>query len=250
MIACFLEPWSASKNETLVSPRFPARKAMSSSLVAAIQSGINAKDVQALANALADAKKSYAELAKWIALGEEAMAEISPSKAIAVKKVAEKTMAETWTFFFMSRDVFLALPLSEGGIPRHQELRKQGKLFERRVSLEEVFTQRLARTSVVFSHRWFEPTHPDPQNVKLLKAQEFVHARPAVDAVWMDWLSVPQSHGGPPRTEDEEDYFTSTLYNINMLYLGLQVARCSSYSFRFVFVSALSAFSCYLDVFL
>ena len=111
------------------------------------------------------------------------------------------------------------------------------------MSLEEVFTQRLARTSVVFSHRWFEPTHPDPQNVKLLKAQEFVHAQPAVDAVWMDWLSVPQSHGGPPRTEDEEDYFTSTLYNINMLYLGLQVARCSSYSFRFVFVSALPALS-------
>merc|ERR1719284_1255233 len=123
----------------------------------------------------------------------------------------------------MNRDTFLNLPQLEGGVPRHQELRKDGKLFERRVSLEEVFTQRLARTSVVFSHRWFEPTHPDPQNVKLLKAQEFVHAHPAVDAVWMDWLSVPQSHGGPPRTKDEEDYFTSTLYNINMLYLGLQV---------------------------
>ena len=114
-----------------------------------------------------------------------------------------------------------------------------------------MFTQSLARTSVVFSHRWFEPTHPDPENVKLLKAQEFVRAQPAADAVWMDWLSVPQSHGGPPRTDDEEDYFTSTLYN-NMLYLGLQVARCSSYSFRFVFVSVLPAcsLSCYLDVFL
>ena len=33
-------------------------------------------------------------------------------------------------------------------------------------------------------------------------------------------------NGGPPRTKDEADYFTSTLYNINMLYLGLQVARC------------------------
>ena len=68
----------------------------------------------------------------------------------------------------------------------------------------------------------------------------------------MDWLSVPQAHGGPPRTEDEEDYFTSTLYNINMLYFGLQVVRCSSYSFRFVFVSALPALSlsCYLDVLL
>ena len=108
----FLRALVCSKNETAVSPRFPARKAMSSSLVAAIQSGINAKDVQALTNALADAKKSHAELAKWIALGEEAMAEVSPSKAsaaekVGVKKVAEKTMAETWTFFFMSRDVFL-----------------------------------------------------------------------------------------------------------------------------------------------
>merc|ERR1719284_1315142 len=123
----------------------------------------------------------------------------------------------------MNRDTFLNLPKLEGGGQRHQELRKDGKLFERRVSLEEVVTQRLARTSVVFSHRWFEPTHPDPDNVKLLKAREFVHAHPAVDAVWMDWLCVPQSHGGPPRTADEDAYFSSTLYNINMLYLGLQV---------------------------
>ena len=224
---------------------------MPTSLVSDIQSAINAKDFKALANAVAKAKKSAAELAKWIALGEEAMAKVSPSKATAAEKVEVKTMAETWTFFFMSRDVFLALPQSEGGVPRHQELRKQGKLFERRVSLEEVFTQRLARTSVVFSHRWFKPTHPDPQNVKLLKAQEFVHAHPAVDAVWMDWLSVPQSHGGPPRTKDEADYFTSTLYNINMLYLGLQVARCPLCFFRFVVVSALSAVSLfrYLAVF-
>ena len=124
----------------------------------------------------------------------------------------------------MNRDTFLNLHQLEGGVPRHQELRKEGKLFERRVSLEEVVTQRLARTSVVFSHRWFEPTHPDPENVKLLKAQQFVHAQTAVDAVWMDWLCVPQSHGGPPRTADEDAYFSATLYNINMLYFGLQVA--------------------------
>ena len=111
----FLRALVSSKNETPVSPRFPANKAMSSSLVAAIQSGINAKDVQAFSNALADAKKSHAELAKWIALGDKTMAEISQSKATAVKKVAEKSMAETWTFFFVSGDVFLALPVSEGG---------------------------------------------------------------------------------------------------------------------------------------
>ena len=96
-------------------------------------------------------------------------------------------------FFFMNRDTFLNLPDLESGVPWHQELRKEGKFFERRVSLEEVVTQRLARTSVVFSHRWFEPTHPDPENVKLLKAQQFVRAQTAVDAVWVDWLCVPQS---------------------------------------------------------
>ena len=82
----------------MFAPHFPVRKAMSSSLVAAIQSGINAKDFKALANALAEAKKSAAELAKWIALGEEAMAKVSPSETsaaekVGVKKVAEKTMA-------------------------------------------------------------------------------------------------------------------------------------------------------------
>ena len=199
---------------------------MPASLVEKIQNAIATKDVQVLADAVAEAKTAMAELAKWIQKGEGAMAKISPSAATAVKKGEDKKMADEWTFFFMNRDTFLNLPQLEGGVPRHQELRKEGKLFERRVSLEEVVTQRLARTSVVFSHRWFEPTHPDPENAKLLKAQQFVHAHPAVDAVWMDWLCVPQSHGGPPRTADEDAYFSATLHNINMLYLGLQVAPC------------------------
>ena len=146
---------------------------MPASLVAKIQSAIATKDVQVLADAVAEAKKAMAELAKWIQHGEDAMAKISPSTLIAVKKGEDKKMADEWTFFFMNRDTFLNLPQLEGGVPRHQGLRKEGKLFERRVSLEEVVTRRLARTSVVFSHRWFEPTHPDPDNVKLLKAQEF-----------------------------------------------------------------------------
>ena len=132
---------------------------------------------------MAEAKTAMAELAKWIQKGEDAMAKVSPSTVTAVKKVEDKKRANEWTFFFMNRDTFFNLLQLEGGVPRHQELRKEDKLFERRVSLEEVVTQRLARTSVVFSHRWFEPTHPDPENVKLLKAQEFVHAHPAVDAV-------------------------------------------------------------------
>ena len=127
-------------------------------------------------------------------------------------------------FFFMHRSTFLNLPQFEGGVPRHPELRKRCWLVEHQVSLEDAFTLRLARTSVVFSHRWYDPTHPDPENVKLLKAQYFVESNPEVDTVWMDWLCVPQSHGGPPRTEEEDKYFSGTLCNINMLYLGLQVA--------------------------
>ena len=180
--------------------------AMAAPLVAKIQNAIATEDVQVLADAVAEAKTAMAELANWIQKGEDAMAKISPMTVTAVKKREDKKMANEWTFFFMNRDTFLNLPQLEGGVPRHQELRKEGKLFECWVSLEEVVTQRLARTSVVFSHRWFEPTHPDPENVKLLMAQEFVHAHPAVDAVWMDWLCVPQSHGGPPRTAEEDAY--------------------------------------------
>ena len=39
----------------------------------------------------------------------------------------------------------------------------------------------------------------------------------------MDWLCMPQKQGGPPRTGEEEVYFSATLHNVNMLYVGLQV---------------------------
>ena len=123
----------------------------------------------------------------------------------------------------MPRAHFLNLSSSAGGVPRHQELRQRGLLFQRQVSLDDVFTHRLASTTVVFSHRWFDPSHPDPENVKLTKAQAYVNSHPAVESVWMDWLCMPQKQGGPPRTGEEEEYFSATLHNVNMLYLGLQV---------------------------
>ena len=97
-------------------------------------------------------------------------------------------------FFFVSRTEFLNLPHLPGGLPRHQDLRQRGLLFERQVSLDDVFSHRWVATSVVVSHRWFGPTHPDPDNEKLAKVQAFVDGHPEVDSVWLDWLCVPQSH--------------------------------------------------------
>ena len=126
----------------------------------------------------------------------------------------------------MSRTEFLNLPHLPGGVPRHQDLRQRGLLFERQVSLHDVFSHWWVATSVVVSHRWFGPTHPDPDNEKLAKVQAFVDGHPEVDSVWLDWLCVPQSHGGPPRNAEEERYFSGTLHNISMLFLGLQVCVC------------------------
>ena len=73
---------------------------MLASLVTKIQSAIATEDVQVLADAVAEAKKAMAELAKWIQYGEDEMAKISPSTVAAVKKGKEKSMANAWTFFF------------------------------------------------------------------------------------------------------------------------------------------------------
>ena len=58
------------------------------------------KDVQVLADAVAEAEKAMAELAKWIQYGEDAMTKTSPSTVTAMNKEEEKSMANMWTFFF------------------------------------------------------------------------------------------------------------------------------------------------------
>ena len=93
------------------------------------------------------------------------------------------------------------------------------------------------------SHRWFGPAHPDPDNEKLAKVQAFVDGHSEVDSVWMDRLCVPPSHGRPPRRAEEEHYFSGTLHDINMLFLGLQVCVCDVYNlFRKVSLSVLCRF--------
>ena len=79
---------------------------MAAPLVEKIQNAIATKDVQVLADAVAEAKTAMAELAKWIQYAEDEMAKISPSTLIAVKKGEDKKMADEWTFFFMNRDTF------------------------------------------------------------------------------------------------------------------------------------------------
>ena len=73
--------------------------AISAPLVEKIQNAIATEDVQVLADAVAEAKTAMAELAKWIKKDEDAMAKISPSTLIAVKKGEDKKKADEWTFF-------------------------------------------------------------------------------------------------------------------------------------------------------
>ena len=83
---------------------------MAAPLVAKIQNAIAKKDVQVLANAVAEAKTAMAELAKWIQYAEDAMAKISPSTVTAVKKGEDKKMANEWTFFHEPRYFFEPTP--------------------------------------------------------------------------------------------------------------------------------------------
>ena len=51
------------------------------------------------------------------------------------------------------------------------------------------------------SHRWDEPSSPDPSGVQLGAIRAHLRAHPQIKRVWLDYCCMPQGHA---RTESEQ----------------------------------------------
>ena len=51
------------------------------------------------------------------------------------------------------------------------------------------------------SHRWDEPSAPDPSGVQLGAIRAHLRAHPQIKRVWLDYCCMPQGHA---RTESEQ----------------------------------------------
>jgi len=109
-------------------------------------------------------------------------------------------------------------------VPRFQVMQDNNLLKRKRISLKDVFSKKYQHRLAVVSHRWNEHSHPDNSGSQLRKIKDFLQRFPHIKMVWVDWLCMPQDHGGPvPRTPKETEYFLDTLKKCHWLFLGLAV---------------------------
>ena len=79
---------------------------------------------------------------------------------------------------------------------------------------------------VAVSYCWHTPEHPDPNGEQLrhiaaVLKREFHHQyKDRFDdmGIFMDWVSLYQSKGGPPRTVEQEDVFRKALQSMDLWY--------------------------------
>jgi hypothetical protein len=75
------------------------------------------------------------------------------------------------------------------------------------------------------SHRWMEPTSPDPDGQQLKATQDFLKSKEGqgVKLVWLDSACMPQDHPRGSRSAEDTASFKRMLKEINMLFLGTSV---------------------------
>ena len=72
---------------------------------------------------------------------------------------------------------------------------------------------------LIISHRWEDPTHPDPACTKLKELKKLLPTRPDIEGVWLDFTCLPQGD----KDKEEHDFFDYALSNVNLLYLSGKV---------------------------
>ena len=132
-------------------------------------------------------------------------------------------------YSFVPREKLLAMRTDDpdnSPIPRMQELRDSGSLEKRLVDLGEAFQGKGCALDTLFiSHRWEEPTNPDPGCTQLVAIQAFLEEHPEIGWVWYDYMCLPQKErdGKDERTEEERDEFDAQLPTVGNLYLSMRV---------------------------
>ena len=143
----------------------------------------------------------------------EKMAHKKGSASGAVASTAGKLVPGTWQVL----PVPYILGLSgEEKLPDCRTLLSAGVLQTVHATEEELLQGGGAFEHIlVISHRWEDPSHPDPACTKLNELQEVLSEREDIKSVWWDYPCLPQGE----KTEEERAFFDAALRNINLLYL-------------------------------
>ncbi|KOO32328.1 trafficking protein particle complex 8, partial [Chrysochromulina tobinii] len=114
-------------------------------------------------------------------------------------------------------------------LPFFQELRAEhpSAFVEVTISYEEVVRGAHVEKILSISHRWMEPTQPDPdgEQLKAIKAFLVSSAGKRIELVWIDGGSMPQHQPtiGLSRSVEDTADFKTMLSEVNMLFLGTTV---------------------------
>merc|ERR1712136_252820 len=137
------------------------------------------------------------------------------------------TWVEGHTFFFVLAS---KLKSSTGPLLPFQDLQETDWLVKSRVSMRDVVEGSM-RSAAAVSHVWLTREHPDPEGEQAEVIREFLHKRPEIEKVWIDWCCLPQGN----KSEAEKAFFSQSLEVVNLVYLalGVIIVLDSSYMARF-----------------
>jgi len=167
-----------------------------------------------------------------------------------VQGLAEK--GDGCPFLFLDaaalRDSESELPLL---LPMQELLRNHPQWFHTEMlTLDDACTRTLAFDHVAVSHRWDEPSEPDPSGMQLAAMRSYLRDRPHVSRVWIDYCCMPQNTGTEVdiRTAEERQLFALMLRNVNLLYLGVNVLILTDRSYLSRFWTNFEAWLAMQDV--
>ena len=129
---------------------------------------------------------------------------------------------------------WLTYTCTERAISRRQGLPDEAIFSER---IQEPDNKDLPRTGqpmgfknvliIVVSYCWASREHPDPEGVHVWKIKQIIaRMRSKFSkeigkkkiAIFFDWMSLYQNHGGPPRTPEQDELFGLGLREVNLWY--------------------------------
>jgi len=107
---------------------------------------------------------------------------------------------------------------SEKPFEEFRTMYEQGSLTCLNLNEEQILSGGLDKYWIL-SHRWIDPTHPDPDCHKLKKLKEMLREHPDIEGVWLDYPCLPQGskQGGRDKDAAEKDFFSFSLNNVNLI---------------------------------
>jgi hypothetical protein len=221
-----------------VAPSFPILPVMSCSQLAALADENEKTEIGRFI------RENEIDGAVAAELDDDMVAELTPSKVqqLKLKKAlqqlkqsfedkdaqeehahAEESAAASSTFEAGTWKVLLSTYIlgvsPDQPLPECRKLEAAGVLRTIRATDEEVLLGELLDKTLIISHRWESPEHPDPECTKLKKIQDHLRSRPEIDSIWLDYTCLPQGKKDP----SESAFFDYCLYNVNLLYLAGRV---------------------------